>query len=52
MYAAMWRLLPGPVWLRILIVLVLATAILYGLFWHVFPWVAPFITPTESTIGG
>ncbi|MBO0980324.1 hypothetical protein [Microbacterium sp. SD291] len=47
MYAAIWRLLPGPWWLRLLIVLVLVAAILYLLFLHVFPWVSPLITPGE-----
>jgi hypothetical protein len=47
MYAAIWRILPGPWWVRLFIVLALVGAILYGLFFHVFPWVAPFITPGE-----
>jgi len=32
MYAALWRLLPGPWWLRLFILLVLVAAILYALF--------------------
>lgn len=52
MYGALWRILPGPAWVRVVILLGLAAAALYGLFWHVFPWAATFITPTESTIGG
>lgn len=47
MYAALWRILPGPWWLRVLIVLVVVAAILYGLFFYVFPWVSPIITPDE-----
>lgn len=52
MYSALWRILPGPVWLRVLILLVAAAAVLYGLFWYVFPWVSQLITPQDSTIGG
>jgi len=52
MYAALWRLLPGPAWLRVLIVLVLLAAVLYGLFFYAFPWASQFITPQDSTIGG
>ncbi|MGV9194231.1 hypothetical protein ACQ143_07780 [Microbacterium sp. MC2] len=52
MYAALWRILPGPAWVRVLILLVAAAAILYGLFFHAFPWISHFITPTESTLGG
>jgi hypothetical protein len=52
MYAALWRVLPGPAWVRILILLVLLAAVLYGLFWYVFPWVAQFINPQDATVGG
>ena len=52
MYAALWRILPGPAWVRVLILLVLLAAVLYGLFWYVFPWAGQFINPQESTLGG
>ncbi|MFT4052438.1 MAG: hypothetical protein QM677_09335 [Microbacterium sp.] len=52
MYAALWRLLPGPVWVRVLILLALAAAVLYGLFWYVFPWVFQLVSPQDVTIGG
>ncbi|MGM7670706.1 hypothetical protein [Microbacterium sp. A93] len=47
MYAAIWRILPGPWWIRVLILLVVVAAILYGLFFYAFPWVSPLITPGE-----
>ncbi|GAA2895088.1 MULTISPECIES: hypothetical protein [Microbacterium] len=47
MYAALWRLLPGPWWVRLLIVLALVSAVLYALFFYVFPWISPLITPGE-----
>ena len=52
MYAALWRVLPGPAWLRVLILVALVAAILYGLFWYVFPWVSQFANPQQSTVGG
>lgn len=52
MYAALWRILPGPAWVRALILIVAVAAILYGLFWYAFPWVSQFINPQESTVGG
>ncbi|MFC4138291.1 MULTISPECIES: hypothetical protein [unclassified Microbacterium] len=51
MYAALWRLLPGPWWVRTIILLVVLAAVLYGLFFYVFPWVSPFITPGEVDLG-
>ena len=47
MYAALWRLLPGPWWVRLLIVIAVVAAVLYALFFHVFPWVSPLVTPGE-----
>ncbi|MDJ1114049.1 hypothetical protein [Microbacterium dauci] len=53
MYAALWRVLPGPWWVRVLILLVLLAGVLYALYFHVFPWVFTFFAPDqESTIGG
>ncbi len=52
MYAALWRILPGPWWIRLAIVLILAAAVVYALFFYVFPAIAPFFAPAEeSTVG-
>lgn len=52
MYAALWRVLPGPWWLRTIILLILAAAVVYALFYYAFPAVAPFFSPAEeSTVG-
>jgi len=40
-----WRILPGPVPLKILELLVLLAVIVYALFTWVFPWVAADILP-------
>ncbi|WEK61513.1 MAG: hypothetical protein P0Y60_01755 [Candidatus Microbacterium colombiense] len=47
MYAGIWRLLPGPWWVRVLILLVVIAAVLYALFYFVFPWVSPIVSPGE-----
>ncbi|WP_156761511.1 hypothetical protein [Microbacterium karelineae] len=51
MYAGLWRILPGPWPVKLLALLVLLAAALYGLFWHAFPWVAGMIIPDEATVG-
>ena len=51
MYAALWRVLPGPIWLRIVFVIVLISAVLFALGTWVFPWVDQIITPQEATVG-
>lgn len=50
MYAALWRVLPGPWFVRLLILLIVAAAVLYGLFFYVFPWVSALIIPQEVTV--
>ncbi len=51
MYAALWRTLPGPTWVRILVLIVLAALVLAALVEWVFPWAADTLLPQESTVG-
>jgi hypothetical protein len=50
MYGALWRVLPGPVWLRIILVLLLAAAVVFALFTWVFPWVDAILNPINVTV--
>ncbi|MFB7891925.1 hypothetical protein ACFC1I_06985 [Microbacterium sp. NPDC056044] len=50
MYAGLWRILPGPWWVRVLILCVLIAAVLYGLLFYAFPWVSQFVNPQEVTV--
>jgi hypothetical protein len=50
MYGALWRILPGPWWVRVVIVLALAAAVLYALFFFVFPWVSTIVDPQDVTV--
>ena len=51
MYGALWRILPGPWWVRLIVVLVLLAAVLYALMFWVFPWVSPLVSPGDVSIG-
>lgn len=51
MYAALWRLLPGPWWLRLLLVIVLVVAVLAALVEWVFPWVQSIVLDQNVTVG-
>jgi len=51
MYAALWRVLPGPLWLRIVLVFVLLAAVLFALATWVFPWVDSIVNNQEVTVG-
>lgn len=50
MYGALWRLLPGPWWVRLFILLVLLAAVLAALVFWVFPWVDQFVAPQDVTV--
>lgn len=50
MYAALWRILPGPVWLRIILMLILLFAVIAALFTWVFPWIDSFFVDQNVTV--
>ncbi len=50
MYGALWRALPGPVWVRLIIVVALLAVALWALFTYVFPWVQTLIPVPDATI--
>jgi hypothetical protein len=50
-YAAIWRLLPGPTWLKALEALVLALAVLWVLLSWVFPAVEPHLPFDHISVG-
>ena len=51
MYGALWRVLPGPVWLRVLILVIGAAAVLTAMVLWVFPIIQTFMEPQEATVG-
>ncbi len=50
MYGALWRVLPGPWWVRVIILAVLVAAVVAALIFWVFPWVDQFISLQEVTV--
>jgi hypothetical protein len=51
MYHALWRILPGAVWLKLLQLLALGSGVLALLFYVVFPFIAQTLLPEQSTVG-
>jgi hypothetical protein len=49
-YASLWRLLPGPLIVRILIASVLVIGVVVALVLWVFPWVEQFVIPADVTV--
>lgn len=50
MYAALWRILPGPVWWRIVQLIVLFAIVLLALVLFVFPWLNEWINVSDVTV--
>lgn len=50
MYGWIFRHLPGPTWLRVLLVLVLVAAVVVALFLWVFPEIAPYMPFNDGTV--
>jgi hypothetical protein len=48
MYGAFWRVLPGPWWIRVLIIFVLVVAILAACVVWVFPAIQPYVSPSQD----
>ncbi|HWM33008.1 MAG TPA: hypothetical protein VNR36_02090 [Pseudolysinimonas sp.] len=50
MYGALWRVLPGPWWVRVLILLAAAAVIVWACITWVFPFIDQYVAPTDSTV--
>ena len=50
MYAWIWRHLPGPLPLRIVLAAAMAAALVASLFLWVFPWLEPRLPFTDVTV--
>lgn len=50
MYAALWHRLPGPVWLRVLLAVLMAAAIVVALFGWGFPALDALLFPTNEVV--
>ena len=51
MYGFIWRHLPGPWFVRLLISLILIAAVCYLMLQYVFPVIAPYMPFNNATVG-
>ena len=52
MYGALWRVLPFPAWLKVIIFVLLATAILTACVLWIFPLINELTAPVDATVEG
>lgn len=50
MFSLLWRFFPGPAWLRILVLLLVAAALVWALITYAYPYAAALLTNEESTV--
>ncbi len=50
-FPAVWSAIPGPRWLRAIIVVVALAAIVWALFEYVFPWVSVTFGIQDQSVG-
>ena len=50
MYGPLWRALPGPVWLKLIIVLAVLVGLFFLLMNVVFPWVETVVPWTDVAV--
>ena len=50
MYGWLWRILPGPTWLRALLLALVVLAVVAVCFTWVFPAIAPFMPFNDITV--
>ncbi|MDY6142633.1 MAG: hypothetical protein SPI14_00270 [Arcanobacterium sp.] len=51
MYGLLWRALPGPKWLKVIELIILALAVVAVLFNWVFPWIVANTGIIDNTVG-
>jgi hypothetical protein len=50
-YGLIWRILPGPGFLKFLLFMGLVAAAAYGLWFYAFPWADPHLPFNDVTVG-
>ena len=50
-FPAVWNLLPGPRWLRAILLIGILAAIVWALFEYVFPWISVTFGIQDQNVG-
>lgn len=50
MYAFLWRLLPGPLWLRVILAIIIVTLAILLMIMYLFPWLGTFVNAYDVTV--
>ncbi|GAA1472940.1 hypothetical protein P4N68_05600 [Corynebacterium felinum] len=50
MYGLLWRALPGPVWVKALLALIILAAVFLLLMEVIFPWISPMLPYNDVAV--
>lgn len=50
MFSLIWRFFPGPAWLRVVVLLGCAAALIWALITYVYPYAATMLMTEEATV--
>lgn len=50
MFSLLWRFFPGPAWLRVIVSLAVAVALVWVMIEYVYPWVLEWLPDQEVTV--
>ncbi|MDO4761917.1 MAG: hypothetical protein Q4A31_08375 [Corynebacterium sp.] len=50
MYGLLWRVLPGPVWVKALLALIILAAVFLLLMEVIFPWISPMLPYNDVAV--
>lgn len=50
MFSLLWRFFPGPAWLRVIVLLIVAAALVWALIEYVYPYAATMLVGEEATV--
>ncbi len=52
MYAALWRVLPGPVWVKVLLLVAIIAAVLAACVFWIFHWINQTFMLQDGAVDG
>ncbi|MBT1018668.1 hypothetical protein KJY77_05935 [Canibacter sp. lx-72] len=50
MFSLIWRFLPGPAWLRVLVILAAIVGLVFALVYYIYPLVQEILPEPPSTV--
>lgn len=50
MFSLLWRFFPGPVWLRLIVMVLVLAALVWALIAYIYPWIATLVPPPGADV--